>query len=158
MPRVATLGISRLGERPSARLEQACDTLAEQMFLSCRLQKYWDGSPFRCYWYANSAAAYLRLCGFNALCLDAILCVDLLDGGGQNYVHIGAPENGEPGLHSIVIVSDKDRRPWLLETSLFQAHRDRFHPLPDMMLIEASKTADSPQFADFGYVLAACTK
>ena len=158
VPKIATFATARLAERrPSPRLTLACRILAEQMFLSCRRQRVWDGSPYRCYWYAHSAAAYLRLAGFVSYTRDAILCVDLAGGedGSVGFMHIGTPVDGQPGMHSVAVVTDADGRTWLLETSLFQTHRRRFHPMPDMMLVERDPGASSPEFSDLGYSLAA---
>jgi hypothetical protein len=88
-----------------------------------------------------AAAEYLTRRGICAKAISAVLAVaDLRTADDRWDMELGAdlpPEEGE-GRHIVVLIREGNRR-WLLETSLWQAHRPRFPAMPDLALVQLAR-------------------
>lgn len=142
-----TGGVWRMtpGVYPGIKLEHAFNVIGANLWplMASESRWWWGPSPERCVWASCASAEFLKRLGFRCEVVSGVLGVALLgDTAGPDGLSIGAPDphTGHPGAHNVVVVNEGKRR-WVLETSLWQAHRARFGPLPDVLLTEVYNLA-----------------
>jgi len=130
-----------LSTQPPKGIARAFSLLCEHFWPSMRGHSWWDGSATRCILASCAAAEVLRRLGLEATaasCSCHVLSADYFESRPMRTqgLTIGLPTEQHPGLHAALLVRNSQGSMFLVETSFFQAKRDRFPSFPDMILTE----------------------